>query len=165
MSWRNTLRIVDASSIVQAWDSYPIEIFPQLWDWLAGELAAGQLQIPDVAYVEVGHVCPDCAIWLKNNAVQVASTDAATVATAMAIKNLMGIQNDEYHRLGVDENDVLVISAAKVHAVELLSNESVQSTLPVNIKQYKIPAVCNLVGVKVTCISFLDFLKASKVSF
>lgn len=159
------MRIVDASSIVQAWDSYPIEIFPPLWGWLAGEVAAGQLRFPDVAFGEIGHVCPECAEWLRGNAVQIAGTDASTVAAAMTIKNLMGIQNDEYHRLGVDENDLLVISAAKVHAVDLLSNESVQSNLPVNIKQYKIPAVCTLAGVNVSCMNFLGYLKASKVSF
>lgn len=159
------MRIVDASSIVQAWDSYPIDIFPPLWGWLGGEVANGQLQFPDVAYAEIGHVCPDCADWLKANTVQIVSTDAATVAAAMAIKALMGIKNDEYHRLGVDENDVLVVSAAKVTGTDLLSNESVQSNLPVNIKQYKIPAVCNLAGVNVPCMNFLDFLKVSKVSF
>lgn len=59
--------VVDASSIIYAWDNYPILQFPGLWIWLAGQFAEKQLVLSRVAYDEVGNKAPDCAAWLSGS--------------------------------------------------------------------------------------------------
>ena len=39
----------DASAIIHAWDNYPIEHFPPLWNWLSEQIADDQFSIPLVA--------------------------------------------------------------------------------------------------------------------
>jgi len=34
------MSLFDASSIIYAWDNYPPELFPPLWDWLEEELVS-----------------------------------------------------------------------------------------------------------------------------
>lgn len=159
------LRIVDASSLVHGWDSYPIEIFPPLWDWLAQQVASGELQFPDVAYVEINDVCPEAGQWLKDQTVKVVATTPAMLTVSMVIKQILGVVNDEYNPKGVDENDLLIISSASVNGVECVSDEAKQNDLPINMKKYKIPAVCKHEGVGVQCCNFLDYLKSSGVKF
>lgn len=159
------MRIVDASSLIHGWDSYPIEIFPPLWGWLGQQVANGELQFPDVAYVEINDVCPDAGKWLKEQSAKVVATTPAMLAFSMGIKAILGVDNDEYHPKGVDENDLLVISSAHVHGVECVSDEAKQNDLPINMKKYKIPAVCAHERVVVKCSNFLEYLKASGVKF
>ena len=59
------MRDVDASSIVHGWDNYPITQFPALWDWLAEQIADGQISISRIAFDEVATVSPANADWLR----------------------------------------------------------------------------------------------------
>jgi hypothetical protein len=61
----------------------------------------------------------------------------------------------------VGENDLLIISTAKVHRVELVSDEEKQLNLPQILSKRKIPAVCAMSEVAVSCINFLEFIKQS----
>ena len=45
-----------------AWDSYPIENFPPLWDWLAKNLSDESFRISQVAFEEVLKPSPACLI-------------------------------------------------------------------------------------------------------
>jgi hypothetical protein len=81
------------------------------------------------------------------------------------MKSALGIANDKYHPNGVDENDLLIIAAAKEDGCELISNEARQPALPVVMARYKIPAVCAMPTVKVPCVDFLDVLTRSGKSF
>lgn len=152
---------VDASSMIYAWDNYPITQFPKLWDWLAAEFAAKSLYLPNAAYGEVGHKVPDCCTWLNGCQCDVVHETNQITQAALNIKQLLGIQNDQYHPDGVDENDVLIIATAKANGHALISNENRQPNLPLNQKKYKIPAVCTLNGVTVTCSNFVEYMKAS----
>lgn len=158
------MRLLDASSIVHAWDNYPIEQFPPLWTWLGAEIEAGNLQISAVALGEVHDVSPDCGAWLGAVGVTVVQVEGADLVEANRVKGLLGIANDQY-RSGVDENDLLIIAAARRLGVELISNEALQATLPLVMANYKIPAVCKMQGVGVACSSFLDFIKGSQQIF
>lgn len=155
------MRAIDASSMIYAWDNYPITHFPKLWDWLSEEIDAGRLYMPHAAFGEVGHKLPDCQNWLAGCRCHVAPENNQVVQTALQIKQLLGIQNDQYHPDGVGENDVLIIATAKINGHMLVSNENRQPLLPTNLKRFKIPAVCSLGPVGVTCNNFVEYFKAS----
>jgi hypothetical protein len=165
ISWSVTLLALDASSIVYAWDNYPIAQFGSVWQWIAAEIAAKNLCIASVALTEVEHNSPDCAAWLDQNNIQKLQIGAAELAEAMRIKAALGIVNDEYHPNGVGENDILIIAAARIDGVGVVSDEAVQLALPKNLKKYKIPAVCARHDVQVPCQNFVSLLKASGKKF
>lgn len=159
------MQAIDASSMIHAWDNYPITHFPRMWDWLANEVGEQRLYLPNAAFTEVGHKVPDCCAWLNGCNCGVTKESNAILQAALSIKQLLGIQNDQYHQDGVDENDVLIIATAKVNGHALISNESRQTRLPNNLKRYKIPAVCSHANVGVNCNNFIEYLKASNKVF
>lgn len=159
------MHTLDASSILHAWDNYPLTQFPGLWDWLAAEIQAQRLSIATVALEEVGHKSPDCATWLKGQNIRRLLMSNAVVQAAKQIKNEVGIQNDQYHPKGVDENDILIIAASQCHGATLVTNEARQSSSLKEPTRRKIPAVCDLPGVAVTHKNFLDYFRASQQVF
>ncbi|MFM4938139.1 DUF4411 family protein [Aeromonas enteropelogenes] len=157
------MQVFDASSIIYAWDNYPIEQFPMLWKWLAERVQQGAIQMPQVAVEEVGHKYPECANWLSQAGLHKLPVNEVILLEALRIKHLLGIM-DKYGS-GVDENDLFIIATAKAHDCELVTDESFQLT-PNKLKaNWKIPAVCRMDDVRVTCTSFLSYLKRSKVVF
>lgn len=165
MSWSGTVRVLDASAIIHAWDNYPLAQFPGLWSWLANELKTHELAIPVVALEEVGHKAPECAQWIKNAEALKLPMSEAVVMTAMTIKQAIGVVNDKYHQGGVDENDLLIIAAAKVHRAELITNESRQFGAQKVPSKRRIPAVCDVPEVDVTSLNFLEYIQKSQHVF
>lgn len=159
------MRVLDASSALHAWDNYPIENLPTIWEWLRAELSAGRVVIPRVAIDEIGHISPDCRQWIHDiDGFNYVDVDNVIAGHAMLINGELGVQNDQYGT-GVDSNDVIIIATAKAKGFALISNESRQPSLPVNKKKYKIPAVCNLQAVTVPCINFADLIRVSNRVF
>lgn len=159
------MHTLDASSILHAWDNYPLTQFPGLWDWLATEMQSQRLSIAVVALEEVGHKSPDCAAWLKGQNIRRLPMGNAVLQAAKQIKDDVGIQNDQYHPKGVDENDILIIAAAQYHGATLVTNEARQSSSPKEPTRRKIPAVCDLPSVAVAHKNFLDYFRASEQVF
>lgn len=159
------MHTLDASSILHAWDNYPFTQFPGLWDWLAGEIQDQRLSIPTVALEEVGHKSPDCATWLKGQNIRRLAMSNDVLQAAMNIKQQVGIQNDQYHPKGVDENDILIIAAAQYHGATLVTNEARQSSSLKEPTRRKIPTVCDLPGVAVANKNFLDYIQQSQQVF
>jgi Domain of unknown function (DUF4411) len=157
--------IIDASSMIYAWDNYPIEQFPRLWEWEQTQVESHELQIPGVAFDEVSYKIPDCCDWLNDHGCMVVPETNEILVTAMQIKALLGIENDDYHPKGVDENDLLIIATAKTMDVHLVSDERRQVKLPDIPKKRKIPAVCGHQEVNVACKSFLEYIKSSGAIF
>lgn len=155
------MRVIDASSMIWAWDNYPIGQIPNLWAWLQNEVATGRLAISSVALIEVNHKIPACGAWLTGHGCSVIPVSNAILQSAMQTKALLGIANDNYHPKGVDENDVLIIATAQTTGLDLLSDENRQQNLPPDRRRYKIPAVCGLPQVNVPCSKFVEFFKAS----
>ena len=155
----------DASAIIHAWDNYPIEHFPPLWDWLAAQIADGQFSIPVVAMDEVKSKTPECFEWLKAKQIPVLPLTNAVLRQASRLKELLEIVEDSYHVRGVGENDLLIVAGAKVADLTLVSEEARQFSLPENKARYKIPAVCDLPAVDVECISFIELIKSSGMVF
>lgn len=108
---------------------------------------------------------PDCHDWLKENSVGKVGVTAVMVKYAQQIKVALGISNDKYNPNGVDENDILIIATAKAKGTYLISNESKQPNLPKDMKKYKIPAVCALQSMSVTCLNVAEYIKQSKQVF
>lgn len=158
------MQVFDASSMIHAWDNYPIEQFPALWNWMANRVAQGVIQMSEVAVEEVGHKVPECVKWLKDADLQKLPVTEAILLEAMRIKDLLEIEEDRYGS-GVDENDLIIIATAKIHDVELVTNEAVQAVLPAQKRKYKIPAVCKMDTVKVPSLDFLLYLKRSEAVF
>lgn len=90
------MRVFDASSMIYAWDNYPLQQFPGLWEWVADQIEQGELAMPGVALDEVTHKAPECAEWLKACDIKVLDISNAILQDAMRIKNLLGIVGDKY---------------------------------------------------------------------
>lgn len=160
------MQVFDASSMVYAWENYPIEQFPGLWDWISGQIEARNLVIPVNAFEEVSHKVPECCTWLRDAGIERIDLTNAILQEAMRVKALIGVVEDAYHPKGVDENDLLIIATAKIKRFELVSDEARQPALPINSPtKRKIPAVCALASVGVPCINFVDYMKRSQVVF
>ncbi|MGV8933014.1 MAG: DUF4411 family protein [Gallionellaceae bacterium] len=155
------MRVFDASSMIYAWDNYPIDQFPGLWEWVANQVEAKELVMPSVAFDEVNHKTPECGEWLKDNNLEQLAISNAILQDAKRIKGLLGIVDDNYHPKGVGENDIMIIATARLHGAELVSDEERQTNQPKISSKKKIPSVCDLPTVSVSCISFLKFIKAS----
>lgn len=119
-----------------------------------------RLSMPLVAFEETCNVAPDCGQWLTTAQLTVLPMANALVVEANRIKGLLGIVGDRFGA-GVGENDLFIVASAKLHGLELVSNENVQPALPRNMHNYKIPAVCGMTTVGVSCYSFLSCIKQS----
>ena len=158
------MQVFDASSIVYAWDNYPVEQFPGMWRWMAVQMADQSIVMASIALAEVGHVAPECAHWLEENRLVTLPVTNTILQDALRIKNLLGVIGDKYGT-GVDENDLMIIATARSAPARLISDEAAQPGKPKIMANYKIPAVCAMADIKVECANFLEFLKQSKVIF
>lgn len=158
------MQVFDASSMLYAWDNYPISQFPGLWNWLEGRFEKAIIRISEVAVEEVGHKAPECVAWLKAAGLQKIEVTEAILQEAFRIKALLAIEEDKYGG-GVDENDLIIIATAKGFSLELVTDEAFQASLPTLKYNYKIPAVCSMDTVNVNWIGFLAYLKRSEAVF
>lgn len=155
----------DASSMIYAWDNYPVDQFPGLWDWLAREINEQRLVMSVVAFNEVSVGTSDCTSWLHDVGLRRLDVTNAVMQEAMRIKTLLGIVDDHYHAKGVGENDLLIIATARVAGHELVSNEGRQNVMPEIPSKRRIPSVCAMREVAVPCIDFIDYLRRSRMTF
>ncbi len=159
------MQVFDASSMIYAWDNYPLRQFPGLWEWVAIQISEKKLAMPKVAFEEVESKMPDCGQWLNSKYLEKLGISNEILQNAMHIKKLLGIVNDKYHPKGVDENDLLIISIARAHHGELVSDEQKQAKPPQIPSKRKIPAVCAMNGVGLPCVNFIEYIKRSEVIF
>lgn len=154
------MQALDASAVIYGWDHYPIDVFPGLWDWVSEQIQANEFCICEVAQKEVGDKAPECGDWLKVQDIKEDAVDGDVLAFALRLKQVLGIEEANYHAKGVGENDLLIIASAKVRNQTLITNENVQNNLPDQKAKYKIPAVCRLEEVQVVCKNWTDLVKA-----
>lgn len=159
------MRVFDASSIIYAWDNYPIDQFPGLWEWIAEQIINQQIVMADVALDEVHNKVPECADWLKQNDLLIIPVGNDALQVSKIIKNLLEIVGDKFHPKGVGENDIFIIATAQLQGCELVSDEERQQIAPQVQAKRKIPSVCNMPEVGVVCINFLDYIKTSGAVF
>lgn len=154
---------LDTSAVLYAWENYPINQFPRLWDWIASEITSNTLSISDVALQETKGKSKDCHSWLKNRNIRSYKIDDPMVKIFENICHSLGITDGRFRGSGVCENDILIIAAAKSKEYILINNENRQPTRPVNIANAKIPLACMLHGVA-EC-NVLEYLIKSKKVF
>ena len=155
------MQVYDASSMIYAWDNYPIEQFPGMWEWMETQITDRQFVMPLVAYEEVLYKTPECSAWLDRNNLERLGITNDILQHSLQIKNLLGIINDNYHPNGVDENDIFIIATAWCYKYELVSNEGRQQLIPKNFARMKIPAVCAMGTIGIPCINFIELIKRS----
>lgn len=150
----------DASSVIHAWDNYPIEneLFALLWDWFADKIEAQEFTISEIALAEVIVKIPECGKWLKKHHIEILKISPSVLLQTQKIKRLLDIEEDEYAR-GVGENDLLIIATAKEFNLTLVTEEKRQNNLPALKHNYKIPAVCDVPQVNVQHVYFVDLIK------
>jgi len=158
------MRVLDASSIIYAWDNYPPAIFPPLWAWMGQCMREGGLVIPSVAFDEVQNKTPECAVWMLEQPVTRLPMTESILLDALRIQNLIGVVGDRYHPKGVGENDLFIIATARAHQATLLTEER-QLSPPQEPTKVKIPSVCAKSQVAVPCENFLDFIKQARQVF
>ena len=158
------MQAFDASSMIYAWDNYPVRQFPGLWEWMAIQIEEKNLVMPSVAFEEVADKTPDCGKWLKDNDLKIIEMSNVILQDAKRIKLVLGIEGDKYGS-GVGENDLLIIATALNQKAELVSDENKQPARPKDLRKYKIPAVCLMPGVSVPCINFIEFIKQTDEIF
>ena len=154
----------DTSSIIHAWDNYPIENFPKLWDWLKSEINSNKIVFPEVVKEEVLKNSTECSKWLKGCPNCFLKVTNAISQEALKYRDMLEIVEDRYGA-GVSENDLIIISTARLHGCILVTDEKRQPNRPQEKKNYKIPTVCSLKEVNVTCQSFVEFLRKSNQVF
>ena len=150
--------LLDASSIIHAWDNYPVERFQAFWTWMSAQIVSMELGFPRIALEEVKKNSPECHKWLKNLGPHVVRENSAILQEAVRIQGLLGIQDGKF-RGGVGEADLVIIATAKVTGCPLLSDEAIQPRHPTALANYKIPAVCGLKTVGVQCWNVLRYIK------
>jgi hypothetical protein len=155
----------DASGILYTWDEYPIDNFPPFWEWIEREIRAENFKISQVALDEVGHKYAECAKWLRDKGLKGIPLSGEILAEAERIKELLQIEEEAYGS-GVDEKDLLIIATAKIEADVLLTQEARQPVVASRKKKnYKIPAVCEMDGVGVTCQNVREWIVSSGQRF
>lgn len=159
------MRVFDTSSIIHAWDNYPIRQFPGLWQWMADQISEKEVALPTVAYAEVKQRSLECAQWLNEAGTTELPMTNEVFLEAFRIKALVGIEGDDYHRNGVGENDLFIVATARIHKAQLISEEGRQPEPPKNRRKFKIPAVCEMPDVRVVCLNFIEFLKGTDAVF
>ncbi len=154
----------DSSSVIYAWDTYPIKssLFESFWKWFAENIENGQFVISKIALDETNHKIPELKEWLVDSGIEITiyNRELNDLHEVQKIKHLLDIEEDNYAK-GVGENDLFIISIAKRNNTTLVTDEEKQPNLPNKKKSnYKIPAVCGLIGTK--CISFNDLIQGRR---
>ncbi len=156
--------LIDASAIIYGWDNHPIElpIFDKLWEWLSEEqIANNTIGMVKENFEEVEKVSPDCHQWLKDKGIAVINVNNQVLQKAYNVSlTILEVRDDKYSSSGCDFNDLLLIAAASINSMTVVTQEAVQTPTSKTKKQnYKIPLVCSLLEQPIQSLSFLDYLK------
>jgi hypothetical protein len=157
---------VDANIFITAWDSsYPISVFPTLW----GQLARfkDNIVIIKPVYDEINPISPadrkldlskkrekyPLRMWLEDN--QFTETLIDDMVENLSLKLELEYEIDDISK-GASQNDITLITYAKINNKTVVTLEAIQPEKPKYKKNYKIPLICK--EQNVICINFIKML-------
>ena len=148
---------LDSDAIINAWRDYPIQNFPNIWEWVEN---LGREQIggmSEVVFQELEKGGDECYEWFRER------------KELFVHPNSEGIQNEVrrlvnyYKNFGVitgkNEGDPYVIALAVVKGAIVVTNESPSN----NMNGPKIPDVCRVEGIQI--IKFVQVITNEGVVF
>ena len=163
---------VDADIFITSWRySYPMKIFPSLWNQLAqhandiiliapihGEIEPISSADKNLSHTEKKTKYP-LRTWLNANQFYETPVDDAVNRLSLGMEQKYQIRNSSR---GVGKNDILLIAYAKIMDKTVVTYEAIQTQKPGKKYNYKIPLVCKDEGVN--CINFIDMIDALGIS-
>ena len=157
--------LIDTSSLIHAWDNYPIKQFKPFWLWMEKQfLEKDVATIPEV----IGEIktSPEFLGWVKPKIHQI-EISQDMLSKQEQIEKQLEITNGNYSTQGgVNGVDILLIAAASNVNCSLIANEGKQETPPAKKLNYKIPLVCRtIIRPKIPTYSFIGWLKYKDPTF
>jgi hypothetical protein len=154
---------LDASVLIEAHNrTYPIGVFDSFWEWLAGEVQAGNIVCPRRVYQEVAEAehQDELAQWMKPRKGKGLCIPASRQVQdrLKEIEEYIFTQYESVEAWDFSKGaDPWVIAhALDDHGAVVTKESSTRS----NAKKARIPDVCNHFGVK--CVDTLEMLKELK---
>ncbi len=149
---------VDTSALLDGWSRwYPPEIFPSLWQKLAGLIAAGQLVAPEDVLLELKKKEDDLTKWAKKQRGLFQPLDLPTQEALRdvmaAFERLVNTQKDR------STADPLVIALAKARDLVVVTGEKASG----NPNRPKIPDVCDHFHIR--CINLTALIRENRWTF
>lgn len=144
---------LDANVFITCWnETYPINIFPSLWEQIAQHQSDIILIKPIYDQIIVKE--DPLTKWLKENRFFSTSIDDETESLSLEWEGKYQIREESK---GVDEEDIKLIAYAKRESRIVVTLEKKQDKDPSRKKyNYKIPPVCS--EEKVPCINFVEMI-------
>lgn len=144
---------LDANVFITCWnETYPINIFPSLWEQIAQHQSDIILIKPIYDQIIVKE--DPLTKWLKENRFFSTSIDDETESLSLEWEGKYQIREESK---GVDEEDIKLIAYAKRESKIVVTLEKKQDKDPSRKKyNYKIPLVCS--EEKVPCINFVEMI-------
>ena len=141
----------DASVLIDMWnDFYPMTIFPTLYEKL--RKIVQEIIIIKPIFDQISEEKQLCS-YLKEIDLQITPIKNKHQEEALSLETKYQTIPDSK---GADPTDIKLISFAKIEKHFIVTSESKQTNQPGEIKNYKIPRICDIE--KVGCINFIEFL-------
>ena len=161
---------LDANVLITAWYSmYPIDLFPDLWELLASN--KNQLVIPKNIYNEIKPYSSssknenkDTLLdWMEEKEIrpEKVSDVPSNLIDTIALKMEKKYNTNDIGK-GANKNDIYLIAFTMKHGYKLVTLEAIQREKPKEVKNYKIPLICQ--EESINCINFIEFLRHLKSS-
>ena len=147
---------LDSDAIINAWRDYPIQNFPNIWDWVEN---LGREQIggmSEVVFQELERGGDECYNWFKDRKELFVHPNDEDIQNE--VRRLVNTYN---FGLTASKNagDPYVIALAKVKNAVVVTNESPSN----NMNGPKIPDVCRVEGIQ--RIKFVQVITKEGVVF
>jgi hypothetical protein len=147
----------DTSAFLQCWARfYPRDVFPGLWDKLAGMLDRGEIVCPDEVLRELSKQEDELYKWLKEKPAVFLELDERIQDAASAILADHPYIAKEFARR--THADPFVVAVAQVHGLAVVTQEDRGSE-----SKPRIPYVCD--DLSIPCTDVIGFIREAGWTF